>query len=122
MSSDFVHADLDLKNVTVHYVHIPVEKPRQICVLVHGWPEFWFCWHKQMKALAKAGIWAIAVDMRGFGDTRVLDKPDSVASYTFDAQCGDMSRLLDHLGVSKAVFIGHDCEPSTSSQIGRAHV
>ncbi len=74
-------------------------------VLCHGWPEIAFSWRHQIKALAKAGIRVIAPDQRGYGLT---SRPEKVEDYDLDHLTGDMAALLDHLGIAKAIFVGHD--------------
>lgn len=74
-------------------------------VLSHGFPELAFSWRHQIKALADAGRWVIAPDQRGYG---LSDKPKAVADYDIAHLTGDMVGLLDHLGVEKAIFCGHD--------------
>lgn len=74
-------------------------------VLCHGFPELAFSWRHQIKALGDAGRWVIAPDQRGYG---ISGKPDAVTDYDIDALTGDMAGLLDHLGVEKAIFAGHD--------------
>ena len=74
-------------------------------VLCHGWPEIAFSWRQQIKALAAAGIRVIAPDQRGYGAT---DRPDAVEAYDIEHLTGDLVGLLDHLGIDKAVFVGHD--------------
>lgn len=75
-------------------------------VLCHGFPEIAFSWRHQLKALAEAGRWVIAPDMRGYGDTRPIS--DSVTDFDMEHLTGDLVGLLDHLGVEKAIFCGHD--------------
>jgi pimeloyl-ACP methyl ester carboxylesterase len=74
-------------------------------ILCHGFPELAFSWRHQIKALGEAGRWVIAPDQRGYGGS---SKPDGVANYDIDCLTGDMVGLLDHLGVEKAIFCGHD--------------
>lgn len=74
-------------------------------VLCHGFPELAFSWRHQIKALADAGRWVIAPDQRGYG---LSSKPGEVAAYDMERLTGDLVGLLDHLGVEKAVFCGHD--------------
>jgi pimeloyl-ACP methyl ester carboxylesterase len=74
-------------------------------VLCHGFPELAFSWRHQIKALSDAGRWVIAPDQRGYG---LSSKPDKVTDYDIDHLTGDMAALLDHLGVGKAIFCGHD--------------
>mgnify|MGYP001365065219 FL=1 len=74
-------------------------------VLCHGFPELAFSWRHQIKALADAGRWVIAPDQRGYG---LSDKPTAVTDYDLEHLTGDLVGLLDHLGVEKAIFCGHD--------------
>jgi pimeloyl-ACP methyl ester carboxylesterase len=74
-------------------------------ILCHGFPELAFSWRHQLKALAAAGRWVIAPDQRGYGLT---SRPDAVADYDMAHLTGDIVGLLDHLGVEKAIFCGHD--------------
>jgi pimeloyl-ACP methyl ester carboxylesterase len=74
-------------------------------VLCHGFPELAFSWRHQIRALADAGRWVIAPDQRGYG---LSSKPKNVTDYDIDHLTGDMAGLLDHLGLEKAIFCGHD--------------
>ena len=74
-------------------------------IFCHGFPELAFSWRHQLKACEAAGIWAIAPDQRGYGLT---SRPEAVTDYDIDHLTGDLVGLLDHLGVDKAVFCGHD--------------
>ena len=74
-------------------------------VLCHGFPEFSYSWRWQIAALAAAGRWVIVPDQRGYGLT---ERPEAVEAYDMAHLTGDLVGLLDHLGVEKAVFCGHD--------------
>ena len=74
-------------------------------VLCHGWPELAFSWRHQVKALSAAGFRVIAPDQRGYGAT---DRPEKVEDYDLEHLTGDLVGLLDHLGIDKAIFVGHD--------------
>jgi pimeloyl-ACP methyl ester carboxylesterase len=74
-------------------------------VLVHGFPELAFSWRHQLPALADAGYQAIAPDMRGYGGT---DKPPAVSDYTVQKLIGDITGMMDSLGIEKALIVGHD--------------
>jgi pimeloyl-ACP methyl ester carboxylesterase len=64
-----------------------------------------FSWRHQLRAFQAAGRWAIAPDQRGYGGTK---GPEAVEAYDIEQLTGDLVGLLDHLGVEKAVFCGHD--------------
>jgi pimeloyl-ACP methyl ester carboxylesterase len=74
-------------------------------VLCHGFPELAFSWRHQIPALADAGYRVIAPDMRGYGGSSA---PGEIDAYDTEALCGDMLGLLDALGESEAIFVGHD--------------
>jgi pimeloyl-ACP methyl ester carboxylesterase len=74
-------------------------------IFCHGFPELAFSWRHQLKAFEAAGVWAIAPDQRGYGLTSC---PGEVTDYDIEHLTGDLIGLLDHLGVEKAIFCGHD--------------
>ena len=74
-------------------------------IFCHGFPELAFSWRHQLRAFEAAGRWAIAPDQRGYGLT---GGPAAVEAYDMEHLTGDLVGLLDHLGVEKAIFCGHD--------------
>jgi pimeloyl-ACP methyl ester carboxylesterase len=76
-----------------------------LVLLVHGWPESWYSWRHQLPALAAAGYRAVAPDMRGYGST---DKPAAISDYDIAHLSGDLVGILDALGETSAVLVGHD--------------
>ncbi len=74
--------------------------------LLHGWPEFWRIWRKNIPVLAE-GFDVIAPDLRGFGDT---DKPpeSALAAYTLEHHVQDLLALADALGLARFGIVGHD--------------
>jgi pimeloyl-ACP methyl ester carboxylesterase len=77
----------------------------QPVILLHGFPEFWYGWQKQIPVLAKAGCRVIVPDQRGYN---LSDKPKGVKSYRVDALVKDILGLIDALGYEKVNLIGHD--------------
>ena len=63
-------------------------------LLCHGFPESWYSWRHQLKALAEAGYRAVAPDMRGYGQT---GQPEDIDQYTLFHLVGDMVGVLDAL-------------------------
>lgn len=76
-----------------------------VVILLHGFPELAYSWRLQLPALADAGFRAIAPDQRGYGRTSV---PTEVSDYHIDQLIGDVTGLLDALGLERAIFVGHD--------------
>lgn len=71
-------------------------------LLLHGLPETWYCWHRQMPALAEH-FRVIAIDNKGYGSS---DRPDDDYSGPFVAR--QIHALLDELGVDRLRLAGHD--------------
>jgi len=74
-------------------------------LLLHGFPEFWWPWHAQIAALAKAGFRVIAPDQRGFDRS---DKPPRIEDYQAEQRRADVLGLMDALGHPRAAIAGHD--------------
>ena len=86
-------------------MHVAEQGAGPLVVLCHGFPESWYSWRHQLRALAEAGFRAVAPDMRGFGQT---DQPEAIDQYTLFHLVGDMVGVLDALGAESAVIVGHD--------------
>jgi pimeloyl-ACP methyl ester carboxylesterase len=72
-----------------------------LVVLLHGFPEFWYSWRKQIPALAAAGFRVVAPDLRGYNDS---PKPRGVDAYRISAVIEDIVELIDE----PCVLVGHD--------------
>ncbi len=75
-----------------------------LVVMLHGFPECWYSWRHQMRALSDS-FDCVAPEMRGYGET---DAPRGKANYTLDKLVGDVADLTAALGRERAVVIGHD--------------
>jgi pimeloyl-ACP methyl ester carboxylesterase len=86
-------------------IHLAEAGSGPLVLFCHGWPESWHSWRRQLTAVAEAGYRAVAPDMRGYGQT---DRPEEIDRYTILHLVGDMVGILDALGESQAVVVGHD--------------
>lgn len=77
-------------------------------VLVHGWPQHWWCWNRVIGPLA-ADRRVIAVDLRGHGWT---DAPDD--GYDKHQLAADLLATIDSLGLPEVDLVGHDLGGWTS--------
>ncbi|MGC1676518.1 MAG: alpha/beta fold hydrolase [Candidatus Binataceae bacterium] len=75
-----------------------------IVVMLHGFPECWYSWRHQIRALSSS-FDCVVPEMRGYGET---DAPRGVANYTLDKLVGDVADLVHALGRERAVIVGHD--------------
>jgi pimeloyl-ACP methyl ester carboxylesterase len=80
-------------------------KDGPVVVLLHGFPEFWYGWRKQIEPLAAAGFRVIVPDQRGYN---LSSKPAGVASYALTELVSDVIAIADQLGQQKILLAGHD--------------
>ena len=86
-------------------IHVAEQGTGPLVILCHGFPECWYSWRHQLRALSAAGFRAVAPDLRGYGRS---DCPEEVDKYTVLHYVGDIVGLLDAFGVKQAVIAGHD--------------
>jgi pimeloyl-ACP methyl ester carboxylesterase len=99
-------------------LHVVEEGQGRPVILAHGFPELWYSWRHQLPALAGAGYRAVALDMRGFGESSIPEDPDAYDNLTVG---NDLIALLDDLGEERAVFVGHDWGSSVVWNLPIAH-
>ena len=100
--TDFTHRTIEANGIPIHLAEAG---SGPVVLLCHGFPESWYSWRHQLRALAEAGYRAVAPDMRGYGQT---GQPQEIDRYTLFHLVGDMVGVLDALGVTEAVVVGHD--------------
>lgn len=77
-----------------------------LVLMVHGFPESWYSWRRQMGPLAEAGFTACAIDVRGYGGS---DKPHAVEAYAMKEIAADVAGVIEALSPgAPAVIVGHD--------------
>ncbi|KAI3838282.1 hypothetical protein MKX03_019333 [Papaver bracteatum] len=86
-------------------MHIAEKGEGPVILFLHGFPELWYTWKKQIIGLASIGYRAVAPDLRGYGDT---DAPSSSTKYTTLHIVGDLIALIDSLGLDQVFVVGHD--------------
>ena len=95
----FLHHTASVNGIQLHYVIGGQGDP---IVLLHGWPETWYAWHKVMPALAK-NYTVVAPDLRGLGDS---SKPTT--GYDGKTAAEDIHQLVTKLGFKTIFLVGHD--------------
>jgi epoxide hydrolase 4 len=110
------HGDADVGgDVRLHYVEAG-EGP--LVVLLHGFPEFWYSWRRQIPALAQAGFHVVAPDMRGYD---LSDKPRSWRSYGTGLLADDVAGLIRSFGEQSAYIVGHDWGAAVAYTVAMNH-
>ena len=74
-------------------------------LLLHGFPETWRCWIRQVPALVEAGFRVILPDQRGYN---LSEKPKGINKYHVNELVGDVLGLIDALDYEKVNLVGHD--------------
>ncbi len=93
------HQRATVNGIKMHYVEAGNGPP---VFLLHGFPETWFAWRKQIPVLS-TNYRVIVPDLRGYGDS---DKPQG--GYDKRTMARDIYELMLSLGYSKIALIGHD--------------
>jgi pimeloyl-ACP methyl ester carboxylesterase len=97
---------VDVDGLSVHYKVVGQGEPT--ILLLHGFAASVFSWRKVMEPLGEMGT-VIAFDRPAFGLTE-RPMPGEWADenpYTPEAQANLTVRLMDELGVERAVLVGH---------------
>ena len=89
-----------------------------VVVLLHGFPEFLYGWHKQIEPLAAAGFRVIVPDQRGYN---LSSKPFRVVSYALSELVSDVIAIADQLGQKKIFLVGHDWGAAVAWSVALLH-
>jgi pimeloyl-ACP methyl ester carboxylesterase len=108
----FSHHMATVNGIQMHYVIGGQGDP---VVLIHGWPETWYEWHRVMPALAK-NYTVIAPDLRGLGDS---SKP--LTGYDGKTLAEDIHQLVTQLGFKTISLVGHDIGTQVAYSYAAAH-
>jgi pimeloyl-ACP methyl ester carboxylesterase len=98
------HVFLPTNGIRLHVVQSG-SRYGPLAILLHGFPEFWYGWRKQIQPLSNAGLRVWAPDQRGYNQS---DKPRGISAYKIDELARDVVGLIDAAGVEKCYLAGHD--------------
>jgi pimeloyl-ACP methyl ester carboxylesterase len=93
------HHYATVNGVRLHYAEAGSGEP---VLLQHGWPQHWWMWRDLIGPVAER-FRVIVPDLRGHGWS---EKP--AGDYRKDALMRDTIALLDHLGIERVRYVGHD--------------
>eukprot|EP00762_Andalucia_godoyi_P003955 ANDGO_05626.mRNA.1 Epoxide hydrolase 1 len=119
-----------LNGMELHTVSVG-KKGDPLVVLLHGFPESWYCWRFALDHFAKRqqpsaqdggerGFYVVAVDMRGYGES---DKPAGAENYMMHPfLLEDIKLLVDALGYTHiSCLVGHDWGGAVSWNFAHAY-
>ncbi len=101
-SPDWRHRIVQMGMTRIHFVE---EGEGPLILLVHGFPESWSTWYRQIEPLAQQGYHVVAPDMRGYGRS---SRPERIDAYRISELVDDLVGLVGALGEKQAIVIGHD--------------
>jgi pimeloyl-ACP methyl ester carboxylesterase len=92
---------VETNGIKLHTILIGTGEP---LILLHGFPEFWYCWSKVIPFL-KDHFKLIIPDMRGYN---LSEKPEGVENYKIEILIDDVKGLSEQLELGKFYLAGHD--------------
>ena len=104
MNAELRHTERLVNGVRLHCAEAGPETGQPV-LLLHGFPEFWHAWDRQIGPLARAGFRVVVPDLRGYN---LSEKPPGVENYHIDTLVGDVAALVHDLGHERAHIVGHD--------------
>ena len=102
-----------VNGTTLHYV--AAGTTGSPILLVHGFPETWWTFHKLIPLLA-TGHRVFAVDLRGFGDS-----DNEPGAYDSATSAEDLHQLIVHLDVGPVHLTGQDISGGTVFRLAVNH-
>ena len=93
------HRTVDVGGLRVHVAEAGQGEP---LVLLHGWPQHWWCW-RRVVPLLQDSYRLVVPDLRGHGWT---DAPGT--GYDKEQLATDLLGLLDALELPRVGLVGHD--------------
>lgn len=110
---DVVHNRISINGADLHYV--AAGKNGSPILLVHGFPETWWTFHKLIPLLAKSHR-VFAVDLRGFGDSSSYP-----GNYDSRTSAEDLHLLIKHLDVGPVHLAAQDISGGAAFRLATTH-
>jgi pimeloyl-ACP methyl ester carboxylesterase len=99
LGGGFVSDTAQANGTTLHYVR---GGTGPAVILIHGFPEDWYAYHRVMPLLAKQ-FTVLAVDLRGIGGSAA-----TAGGYDAANMAEDVHQLVEHLHLQHVYVVGHD--------------
>ena len=99
LGGGFVSGTAQVNGTMLHYVR---GGTGSAVILLHGFPEDWYAYHRVMPVLAKQ-FTVVAVDLRGIGGSAA-----TAGGYDAANMAEDIHQLAEHLHLQHIYVVGHD--------------
>ena len=101
MQETWQHDCIHTNGINLHYV---TQGEGPLMLMLHGFPEFWYSWRKQIPEFAQDHK-VVALDLRGYNDS---DKPAAKEAYVMTEFVADVKGVIEGLGYDRCTLVGHD--------------
>ena len=101
ISNEMEEVFIETNGIKLHTIIVGSGDP---LILLHGFPEFWYCWSKVIPFL-KDKFKLIIPDMRGYN---LSDKPEGIENYKVEILIEDIKGLSESLKLGQFNLAGHD--------------
>ncbi len=108
----FADAPGDSGTIRWHYVEAGDGEP---VVFLHGLPDSWYMWHRQMDDLARDRR-VIAIDLKGYGQTQ-----KTPGDYRAEGVAQQLVALFDVLGLDRVNLVAHGRGSVIGDHLGAEH-
>ena len=108
------HGYAENDGVKLHYATVG-EGP--LVVMLHGFPDYWYTWRDQMRALEDQ-FQVVAMDLRAYN---LSGQPEGIDNYKMPLLVSDVIAVIKSLGKEKAIVVGHDWGGAIAWQLAIQH-
>ena len=102
------HLDIHANGIRFHVAEARPERSDSeapFALLLHGFPEYWGAWQRQLPALLEAGYRVWMPDLRGYNRTEC---PPNLADYRMSVLQDDVRGLIEASGAKRCMLVAHD--------------
>ncbi len=107
------HGYADSDGVKIHYARLGADDSKELVVMIHGYPDYWYTWRDQMDVLAH-DYTVVAMDQRGYNRS---DAPVGVDHYSMGHLVRDVLAVIRDNGRERAILVGHDWGAAVAWQV-----
>jgi pimeloyl-ACP methyl ester carboxylesterase len=106
--------DIELNDARFHYLEAGEGPP---VLLIHGYADSSYTWHKNIGPLAEAGFRVLAVDLPGLGESEIPQGFD----FTPEAMARTVLAFLDQKGLDRVHLVGNSMGGNLSLYLAVNH-
>ena len=111
------HHRIETNGVSLNVVQAG-KRDGRVALLLHGFPEGWMGWRKQIDALVAAGYRVWIPDQRGYSTS---DKPPGIAAYALDVLVEDIRGFIEGATREPVYLLGHDWGGAVAWRLANCH-